>query len=39
MPVDPKRVQAIFLAAIDYQNAADRAAILDRECASDVELR
>ena len=39
MPVDPKRVQAIFLAAVEHQDPADRAAILDRECATDSELR
>ena len=39
MPVDPNRVQAVFLAAVDYQDPADRATILDRECATDVELR
>src|SRR5271155_5541776 len=39
MPVDPKRVQAVFLAAVEYQNPADRAAVLDRECATNVELR
>ena len=39
MPIDPKRVQAIFLAAVEHQDPADRAAILDRECATDVELR
>ena len=39
MPVNPKRVQTIFLAAVQYQNPADRAIILDRECATDVELR
>ncbi len=39
MPIDPKRVQAIFLAAVEHQDPAERAAILDRECATDVELR
>jgi eukaryotic-like serine/threonine-protein kinase len=39
MPVDPKRVQAVFLAAVEHQSDTDRAAILDRECATDVELR
>src|SRR5262245_27864730 len=39
MPVDPKRVQAVFLAAVEYQDPADRSAFLDRECATDVELR
>jgi eukaryotic-like serine/threonine-protein kinase len=36
MPVDSKRVQAIFLATVEQ---ADRAAILDRECGDDLELR
>ena len=39
MPVDPKRVQAVFLAAVEHQSAAERAAVLDRECATDLELR
>ncbi|NQU26437.1 MAG: protein kinase [Candidatus Nealsonbacteria bacterium] len=38
MPTDPKRVQAVFLAAAE-QNAEDRATLLDRECGSDAELR
>ena len=36
MPIDSKRVQAIFLVAVEQ---ADRAAILDRECGNDLELR
>ena len=39
MPVDPGRVQAIFLAALEHDAPAERAAILDRECAVDAELR
>jgi hypothetical protein len=39
MPVDPERVQAVFLAAVERQTAVDRAAILDRECSGDPELR
>ncbi len=39
MPVDPNRVQAIFLAAVEYSTPADRAVILDRECSTDQELR
>jgi hypothetical protein len=39
MPVDPNRVQAIFLAAVEHLNPGDRAAILNRECATDRELR
>jgi serine/threonine protein kinase/tetratricopeptide (TPR) repeat protein len=36
MPADPKRVQDIFLAAVTQ---TDRAAVLDRECGADAELR
>jgi len=39
MPPDAKRVQAIFLAAVEVVDPADRAAILERECADDKELR
>jgi hypothetical protein len=39
MPFDPDRVQAIFLAAVEYSNLIDRAVILDRECSTDRELR
>ena len=39
MPVDPKRVQAVFMAAVGHESAAQRAAVLDRECATDAELR
>ena len=39
MPDDPRRVKELFNAALDYSHAADRAAFLDRECASDRELR
>jgi hypothetical protein len=39
MPVDPKRVQAVFLMAVEHQGPVDRAVILDRECATDPELR
>src|SRR6516162_2002707 len=38
MPSDPKIVQAVFLAAVD-QPLPDRAALLDRECGTDAELR
>jgi WD40 repeat protein/serine/threonine protein kinase len=38
MPSDPKRVQSVFLSAVE-QPAADRAALLDRECGTDAELR
>src|SRR5262249_37179672 len=39
MPPDPKRVQAVFLAAVECHDPADRAAVLDAECAGDAELR
>ena len=39
MPVDPRRVQAIFLAAVEYREPTERSAVLDRECAGDQELR
>src|SRR6516164_683780 len=38
MSNDPKRVQAVFLAAVE-QPAADRIALLERECGADAELR
>jgi hypothetical protein len=39
MPPDPKRVQAVFLAAVEFREPADRAAVLDAECSGDAELR
>src|SRR5262245_34004932 len=39
MSVDPERVQAVFLAAVGQVDAAARAAVLDRECGPDIELR
>jgi eukaryotic-like serine/threonine-protein kinase len=39
MTLDPGRVQAVFLAALEPETLADRAAVLDRECAADEELR
>ena len=39
MPHNPKRVQAVFLQAVNYHDLADRAAILDRECMGDSDLR
>jgi hypothetical protein len=39
MAVDAKRVQAVFLAAVEATDPAQHAAILDRECASDPDLR
>jgi hypothetical protein len=35
-PVDPERVQAVFLAPVDRQEPAERLAFLDRECAAHV---
>ena len=37
MPLDPRRVQAVFLEAVDYHDPVDRAAILDRECSAIVQ--
>jgi serine/threonine protein kinase len=39
MPVDPRRVQAVFRAALEHPGPADRSTVLDRECSSDAELR
>jgi eukaryotic-like serine/threonine-protein kinase len=39
MPVDPNRAQAVFLAAAGCEEARQRAAVLDRECAGDAGLR
>jgi eukaryotic-like serine/threonine-protein kinase len=39
MPLDPQRVQAIFLDAASHHDPTDRVAILDRECDGDFELR
>ena len=39
MPLDPVRVQAVFLAVVQLREPADRAAVLDAECAGDAELR
>src|SRR6266536_273132 len=39
MSIDPKRVQAVFLAAVAQHPAADRAAYLDEVCGQEVELR
>ena len=36
MPLDPRRVQAIFLEAADYHDPVARAAILDRDCPADL---
>ena len=39
MPLDAKRVQAIFLEAAEHHDPVNRVAILDRECSADPELR
>ena len=39
MPLDPMRVQAVFLSAVECHELAARAAVLDRECSTDAELR
>jgi hypothetical protein len=39
MTLDPKRVQAVFLAAIEQETLPGRDDVLDRECAADEELR
>jgi hypothetical protein len=39
MPPDTQRVQEAFLASASCHDPADRAAILDRECLADCELR
>jgi hypothetical protein len=39
MPVDPERIQFIFLAAIEHDAPADRSAARDRECGLDAEQR
>jgi hypothetical protein len=39
MPLNPKRAQAVLLEAANHPDGACRAAILDRECVGDSELR
>jgi hypothetical protein len=39
MPPDPNRVKAVFGAAVEFDDAGDRTAVLDRECSTDPELR
>src|SRR5215471_7150809 len=39
MSIDPKRVQAVFLAAVARPTTAERAAYLDEVCGQEVELR
>ena len=35
MPLDPRRVKALFNAALDLPDPADRPAFLERECGDD----
>ncbi len=39
MALDPRRVKALFNAALDLPDPADRTAFLERECRDDRELR
>ena len=39
MTLHAGRVQAVFLAVLEQESLADRASIIDRECAADEELR
>ena len=39
MPLDPRRIKALFLAALDLADPADRPRFLDRQCGQDRELR
>ncbi len=39
MPFDAQRAQEIFVAASELIDVSERAAILDRECGGDAELR
>ena len=39
MSVDLKRVQAIFVVALDEPTTAARAEVVDRECGDDIALR
>ena len=39
MPETPKDAKGIFLAALDIQDAADRAVFVDRSCDGDAALR
>ena len=39
MPADPDRLQAVFLEAVAIDDVAERAALLDRLCNGDAELR
>ena len=39
MSVEPRRVQAIFLEAVNHQDPASRKGVVDRECGDDRALR
>jgi hypothetical protein len=39
MPIDSKRVQTIFLAAVEKETPAERAAFLDEACIGNPVLR
>jgi hypothetical protein len=39
MPLDPRRVKAVFLEAADYHDPADREIVLQRACGQDGDLR
>jgi hypothetical protein len=39
VPVDPKRIEEVFLEASEQADAAGRGTVLDRACAADLELR
>src|SRR5271165_2003118 len=39
MPLDPVRVQAVFLSAVECHEPAARDVVLERECSTDAELR
>ncbi len=39
MPIDPSRVQAVFLAAAELISPAERDQLLTEQCAGDGELR
>ena len=39
MAIDPERVKALFLAAIERDDPADRRAFLDAHAGGDAELR
>jgi serine/threonine protein kinase len=39
VPIDPERIKSVFLAAAECHDPIERAAFLERECASDAECR